>query len=162
MTAELLKAKDIVVDCLDLHLLRWIQGPLAPHLLLLERASSHVNTDGRSPACHVCACMDKSHLCEVLGMGAGPRRICTWLQQLVALRCAQVLPLERGAGMAQMGMRKAEEVLGRGDWVHIFPEGTRTRDGRIGPARRGVARLISSCEQPPLGTAMRFGRTTKK
>lgn len=52
-----------------------------------------------------------------------------------------------------MGMRKAEEVLGRGDWVHIFPEGTRTQDGRVGPARRGVARLISSCEQPPLGTA---------
>lgn len=63
----------------------------------------------------------------------------------------QVLPLERGAGMEQLGMRKAEEVLGRGDWVHIFPEGTRTCDGRIAPARRGVARLISSCHQPPLG-----------
>ncbi len=66
---------------------------------------------------------------------------------------AQVLPLERGAGMAQVGMRKAEEVLGQGDWVHIFPEGTRSRDGRIGPARRGVARLITSCQQPPIGEA---------
>ncbi len=41
----------------------------------------------------------------------------------------QVLPVERGKGMDQPGMRAAEQRLAAGDWVHIFPEGTRSRDG---------------------------------
>jgi monolysocardiolipin acyltransferase len=29
--------------------------------------------------------------------------------------------------------------------VHIFPEGTRSRDGQMGPVRKGVGRLVASC-----------------
>jgi monolysocardiolipin acyltransferase len=61
-------------------------------------------------------------------------------------RAAKVLPVERGAGMYQPGLAAAEERLRAGDWVHIFPEGTRSRDGaKIGPARKGVGRLVAAC-----------------
>ena len=33
-----------------------------------------------------------------------------------------MLPVERGAGLAQPGMRAAEARLAQGDWLHIFPE----------------------------------------
>lgn len=63
----------------------------------------------------------------------------------------QVLPVERGAGLDQAGMRAAEARLAAGDWVHVFPEGTRSRDGRVGHARKGVGRLVAACKQTPLG-----------
>ncbi|EIE23442.1 glycerol-3-phosphate 1-acyltransferase, partial [Coccomyxa subellipsoidea C-169] len=65
-------------------------------------------------------------------------------------RAAKVLPVERGAGMEQAGMRAAEARLAAGDWVHVFPEGTRSRDGRMGHARKGVGRLVAACRQTPL------------
>lgn len=50
----------------------------------------------------------------------------------------QTLPVERGRGMDQPGMRAAEQRLAAGDWVHIFPEGTRSPDGRsLGKLRCG-------------------------
>ena len=79
----------------------------------------------------------------------------------------QVLPLERGAGLEQPGLAAAEaklaqarvygrrlrmrdepktpspsSVLTQGEWVHMFPEGTRSTDGgrSVGLARRGVGR----------------------
>ncbi|KAF8067215.1 N-acylphosphatidylethanolamine synthase [Scenedesmus sp. PABB004] len=60
-------------------------------------------------------------------------------------RAAKVLPVERGAGMFQAGLAAAEERLRAGDWVHIFPEGTRSRDGALGPVRKGVGRLVAAC-----------------
>ena len=59
--------------------------------------------------------------------------------------------MERGAGLQQPGMLAAEQRLAAGDWVHVFPEGTRTKDGRMGHARKGVGRLVAACSQPPLG-----------
>lgn len=59
--------------------------------------------------------------------------------------------MERGAGLDQAGMRAAEARLAAGDWVHVFPEGTRSRDGRMGHARKGVGRLVAACRQTPLG-----------
>jgi len=56
-------------------------------------------------------------------------------------RLVKVLPVERGLGLSQPGMVAAETALQRGDWVHVFPEGTRSRDGSIAPARRGAAKL---------------------
>jgi len=63
----------------------------------------------------------------------------------------QTLPVERGVGMDQVGMRAAQGRLGAGEWVHIFPEGTRSKDGKMGPIRRGIGHLASSCDTPPLG-----------
>ncbi|GAB4819514.1 hypothetical protein N2152v2_006560 [Parachlorella kessleri] len=65
-------------------------------------------------------------------------------------KAAKVLPVERGAGLGQFGMRVAQSRLAAGDWVHIFPEGTRSRTGKMLPVRKGVGWLVAQCEQPPL------------
>lgn len=66
-------------------------------------------------------------------------------------RAGQTLPVERGKGMDQAGMRAAEQRLAAGDWVHIFPEGTRSPDGRsLGQLRSGVGRLVAACEAAPV------------
>ncbi|KAG0610808.1 hypothetical protein M758_7G093000 [Ceratodon purpureus] len=64
----------------------------------------------------------------------------------------KVLPLKRGAGLQQEGMDIALSKVRRGDWVHIFPEGGRSRDGgkTIGTVRRGIGRLIKDVERTPL------------
>uniref|UniRef100_A0A061RWE6 Tafazzin family protein n=1 Tax=Tetraselmis sp. GSL018 TaxID=582737 RepID=A0A061RWE6_9CHLO len=43
-------------------------------------------------------------------------------------RAGKVLRTERGGGLQQPAMWAAEDRLSRGEWVHIFPEGTRSRD----------------------------------
>jgi len=61
---------------------------------------------------------------------------------------AKVLPVTRGGGLAQTGMRAAEERLAQGDWVHIFPEGTRSRNPeRMLPVRKGVGRLVAAAAE---------------
>jgi 1-acyl-sn-glycerol-3-phosphate acyltransferase len=67
-----------------------------------------------------------------------------WLGSL-----GRILPIQRGAGLHQPGMRLVEEKLRDGDWVNIFPEGTRSKSGRLQlPFKPGVARLIASTEHP--------------
>lgn len=63
-------------------------------------------------------------------------------------RAGQVLPVERGRGMQQPGMRAAQARLAAGEWVHIFPEGTRSGDGEtMGSIKAGIGRLIASCQE---------------
>lgn len=67
-------------------------------------------------------------------------------------RAGKVLPVERGKGMNQPGMRAAAARLAAGDWVHVFPEGTRGGgDGgsRMLPARRGVGWLAATAAAAP-------------
>ena len=65
-----------------------------------------------------------------------------------------MLPVERGAGLDQFGMQLAQSRLAAGEWVHLFPEGTRSRDGRMQPVRKGVGWLVASAaaagSPPPL------------
>jgi 1-acyl-sn-glycerol-3-phosphate acyltransferase len=75
----------------------------------------------------------------------GPRRmVCQWL--------ASAFPVRRdGGGSADLGA--AARLLREGRDVIVFPEGTRSRDGRIGPFHRGAARLAAKAGVPlaPVG-----------
>ena len=59
------------------------------------------------------------------------------------------IPIRRGP-QARAALRGAEDVLASGGAVVIFPEGTRSRDGRFLPPRAGVARLAGIGRAPVL------------
>ncbi|CAK8544630.1 unnamed protein product [Lathyrus sativus] len=67
-------------------------------------------------------------------------------------RSVKVLPLSRGDGIYQEGMDMALSKLNSGGWVHIFPEGSRSRDGgkTMGSCKRGVARFILDGDSMPV------------
>ncbi|XP_051227962.1 uncharacterized protein [Lolium perenne] len=67
-------------------------------------------------------------------------------------RSVKVLPVSRGEGIYQKGMDMALSKLNNGGWVHIFPEGSRSRDGgkTISPAKRGVGRLVMDADSLPV------------
>lgn len=57
------------------------------------------------------------------------------------------VPIVRGAGLDQPGMHFLAERLDAGDWVHIFPEGGRSRDPHNlrRPFKTGMAHLVKRC-----------------
>ena len=65
-----------------------------------------------------------------------------------------MLPVDRDDTRAALAsLDTALEVLGRGDAFGIYPEGTRSRDGRIYKGRTGVAHLAltAGCPVVPVG-----------
>jgi len=55
-------------------------------------------------------------------------------------------PVKRGS--ADLGaIRAAAERLDKGFVVNVFPEGTRSEDGTIGPVAAGVALIVKRCKQ---------------
>lgn len=65
------------------------------------------------------------------------------------------VPLDRSAGNAGEALMKAgTEVLDRGDLFGIYPEGTRSPDGRIYKGRTGMARLALATGAPVVPVAM--------
>ncbi|KAF5454084.1 hypothetical protein F2P56_023776 [Juglans regia] len=67
-------------------------------------------------------------------------------------RSVKVLPVARGDGIYQKGMDMAIAKLNRGGWVHIFPEGSRSRDGgkTVRSSKRGVGRLVLDADNIPM------------
>jgi 1-acyl-sn-glycerol-3-phosphate acyltransferase len=65
-----------------------------------------------------------------------------------------VHPVERGAADVE-AFRLAERILDDGQVLFVFPEGTRSRDGVLQPARDGVALLALRTGAPivPIGIA---------
>ncbi len=69
------------------------------------------------------------------------------------LNALGAFPVDRGAGDADM-IETAKAILGRGDVVLIFPEGTRIRPGALGRAKRGVGRLALETGAPVIPVAV--------
>jgi 1-acyl-sn-glycerol-3-phosphate acyltransferase len=82
------------------------------------------------------------------GHGLGPRFI-SWF-----LRNVGQLPMDRSGGRASAGsMQGVLDVLRHGELLGIFPEGTRSVDGRLYKGKTGVARLVLQAGVPviPVG-----------
>jgi glycerol-3-phosphate dehydrogenase (NAD(P)+) len=75
-------------------------------------------------------------------------RLVSWL-----LNALGAFPVDRGAG-DQETIETAKVILGRGEIVLMFPEGTRTRPGALGKPRRGVGRLALETGAPVVPIAI--------
>ncbi len=75
-------------------------------------------------------------------------RLLSWV-----LSALGAFPVARGAG-DQDTIETAKIILGRGEIVLMFPEGTRTRPGPLGKPRRGVGRLALETGAPVVPIAI--------
>jgi len=70
-------------------------------------------------------------------------------------RAVGQIPIKRTGGSAAMAaLDSAAEVLDGGHLFGIYPEGTRSPDGRLYKGKTGVARLALRCQVPVLAVAM--------
>ena len=70
-------------------------------------------------------------------------------------RAVGQIPIRRSGGSAAMAaLDSAAEVLEGGHLFGIYPEGTRSPDGRLYKGKTGVARLALRCNVPVLACAM--------
>jgi 1-acyl-sn-glycerol-3-phosphate acyltransferase len=70
-------------------------------------------------------------------------------------RAVGQIPIRRTGGSAAMAaLDSAAEVLDGGHLFGIYPEGTRSPDGRLYKGKTGVARLALRCQVPVLAVAM--------
>ncbi|MBI4658025.1 MAG: 1-acyl-sn-glycerol-3-phosphate acyltransferase [Verrucomicrobia bacterium] len=78
------------------------------------------------------------------------------------LRSWNSVPVDRNGGGAA-GLRQILDRLLAGGAIILFPEGTRTRDGRLQPARSGIGLAVIKSQAPVVpvrvfGTYEAFGR----
>ncbi len=71
------------------------------------------------------------------------------------LKAINVLSIKRG-GASGSSLKKVIECLNRGEGVVVFPEGTRSRDGNIGKAKRGIGLLVVKAKAPVLPVLIEY------
>ena len=80
-----------------------------------------------------------------------------------ALGAVGQVPLDRSGGRASLdGLGPVLKVLGDGGVVGIFPEGTRSVDGRLYKGKTGVARLALAANAPVVPVAFINAEVTSK
>lgn len=71
------------------------------------------------------------------------------------LKKAEYLPVDRGnAASAFTTLKQALKVLKKGEAITIFPEGTRSRDGKLGTFKRGSMMLAFQSKTPVVPIAI--------
>ncbi|HEX7618905.1 MAG TPA: lysophospholipid acyltransferase family protein [Verrucomicrobiae bacterium] len=81
------------------------------------------------------------------------------------LRSWNAVPVDRDGGGAA-GLRAILDRLLAGGGIVLFPEGTRTRDGKLQPARSGIGLIVVKSQAPVVpvrtfGTFEAYGRNYK-
>jgi 1-acyl-sn-glycerol-3-phosphate acyltransferase len=77
-----------------------------------------------------------------------------WFQKQFFTGAGQV-PIDRTSGSAAEGaLSSAKRILGEGDLFGIYPEGTRSHDGRLYRGKTGVARLALESGVPVIPVAV--------
>ncbi|RFA09139.1 1-acyl-sn-glycerol-3-phosphate acyltransferase [Subtercola boreus] len=77
-----------------------------------------------------------------------------WLVKLFFTATGQ-LPIDRSGGKAsEASLNTGLEVLGKGDLLGIYPEGTRSPDAKMYRGRTGVARMVLEAGVPIIPVAM--------
>jgi len=62
----------------------------------------------------------------------------------------------------ERGWQKAKEIIQGGEWVGIFPEGTRSKDGELGEFKTGAVRLAVEMQVPIVPMAVVGSRNALK
>ena len=71
------------------------------------------------------------------------------------LKGTGMLPIDRSGGKAsEASLNTGLKVLARGEVLGIYPEGTRSPDGKLYRGRTGVARMILEAHVPVVPVAM--------
>lgn len=83
----------------------------------------------------------------------GDRRLLGWPVVGRWLPRLGMVPLDRGAGDAG-ALETLAGLLASGEAVVVYPEGTRSRDGRVHRLRSGVARLAAATQVPVVPAAV--------
>lgn len=96
---------------------------------------------------------------ELFQGGRGPMsEVVAW-----AVKAVDQVPLDRSGGRASMdGLGPILEVLRQGGAAGIYPEGTRSPDGRLYKGKTGVARLVLAAGVPVCPVAMVDSQITGK
>ncbi|MBM3328247.1 MAG: 1-acyl-sn-glycerol-3-phosphate acyltransferase [Calditrichaeota bacterium] len=70
-------------------------------------------------------------------------RLISWF-----MRMTKSIPVLRGKGLQQEGVDRLIAAVREGGILHIYPEGTRTRNGDIGPVKAGIGRIVYESGAP--------------
>ena len=77
-----------------------------------------------------------------------------WVTRVFMTSTGQ-LPIDRSGGKAsEASLRTGLRILGGGDLLGIYPEGTRSPDGKMYRGRTGVARMVLEAGVPIIPVAM--------
>jgi len=77
-----------------------------------------------------------------------------WFSKLFFTSIGQV-PIDRSGGRASEGaLKKGLEILNKGDLLGLYPEGTRSPDGRLYRGKTGIARMALEAGVPVIPVAM--------
>lgn len=62
------------------------------------------------------------------------------------------IPVDRDGGKDISALKRVLELLKQGQGVLVFPEGTRSKDGKLQPAKRGVGMMACRAQVPVVPT----------